>query len=67
MLIYFQNGFFETSYLVYIPLLFIASFLGSYLGKQLLHRISQESFKKLVLLLLLAIGIAMLVKLNSVS
>lgn len=67
MLIYFQNGFFETSYLIYIPLLFIASFLGSYLGKQLLHRISQESFKKLVLLLLLAIGIAMLVKLNSVS
>jgi uncharacterized membrane protein YfcA len=47
--------------------LFIASFLGSYLGKQILHRISQEGFKKLVLVLLLVIGIAMLVKLNSVS
>lgn len=64
MLIYFSNGFFDLKYLYYIPLLFIASFLGSYLGKKLLNRISQESFKKLVLVLLLCIGLAMLIRLT---
>ena len=64
MLIYFSNGFFDKEYLIYIPLLFIASFAGSYLGKLLLNRISQENFKKMVLVLLILIGIAMLYKLN---
>lgn len=67
MLIYFSNGFFDLNYLIYIPLLFIASFLGSYIGKNLLSRISQESFKKMVLLLLIFIGIAMLIKLNQTA
>lgn len=64
MLIYFSNGFFDKQYLIYVPLLFVASFLGSYIGKHVLGRISQESFRKMVLVLLILIGTAMLIKLN---
>lgn len=64
MFIYYYNGFFDMKYLVYIPLLFIASFGGSYIGKKLLHHIPQEFFRKLVLAIILLIGAAMLIKLN---
>ena len=64
MFIYYYNGFFEMEYVYYIPLLVIASFLGSYMGKQLLNKISQEVFKKIVLSLILLISISMLIKLS---
>lgn len=64
MIIYFRHGFFDLNYLSYVPLLLLASFLGSYLGKKLLNRISQEYFRKIVLVLILCIGIAMIFKLN---
>jgi uncharacterized membrane protein YfcA len=67
MFIYYYNGFFEIDYVYYIPLLVIASFLGSYIGKQLLNKISQEVFKKIVLGLILLISISMLVKLSIVT
>jgi uncharacterized membrane protein YfcA len=67
MFIYYYNGFFEINYVYYIPLLVIASFLGSYIGKQLLNKISQEVFKKIVLGLILLISISMLVKLSIVT
>ena len=64
MFIYYYNGFFDMEYVYYIPLLVIASFLGSYMGKQLLNKISQEVFKKIVLSLILLISISMLIKLS---
>ncbi len=64
MIIYFQNGFFDWKYLTYVPLLFVASFLGSYIGKKLLDRISADYFRRVVLLLIFFIGIAMIFKLN---
>lgn len=67
MFIYYYNGFFQMDYLYYIPLLVIASFLGSYIGKQLLNKISQEVFKKIVLVLILLISISMLIKLSIVT
>jgi uncharacterized membrane protein YfcA len=67
MFIYYYNGFFQIDYLYYIPLLIIASFLGSYIGKQLLNKISQEVFKKIVLVLILLISISMLIKLSIVT
>ena len=60
--IYFANGYFDWKYLSYIPFLFGAAFLGSYAGKVLLKKISQETFRKIVLFLLLMIGITMVVK-----
>jgi uncharacterized membrane protein YfcA len=67
MFIYYYNGFFQIDYVYYIPLLVIASFLGSYIGKQLLNKISQEIFKKIVLGLILLISISMLIKLSIVT
>ncbi len=67
MFIYYYNGFFDVKYVYYIPLLVIASFLGSYMGKQLLNKISQEVFKKIVLGLILLISISMLIKLSIVT
>jgi uncharacterized membrane protein YfcA len=67
MFIYYYNGFFEIDYVYYIPLLVIASILGSYIGKQLLNKISQEVFKKIVLGLILLISISMLIKLSIVT
>ena len=67
MFIYYYNGFFEIDYVYYIPLLVIASFLGSYIGKQLLNKISQEVFKKIVLGLILLISISMLIKLSIIT
>ncbi|MFM6953756.1 MAG: sulfite exporter TauE/SafE family protein [Sphingobacteriaceae bacterium] len=64
MFIYYYNGFFQTKYLYYVPLLLIASFLGSYIGKQLLNKISQNVFKKIVLVLILLISISMILKLS---
>jgi len=60
--VYFANGYFDMKYLVYIPFLFAAAFLGSYAGKILLKKISQENFRRIVLVLLLMIGITMVIK-----
>ena len=60
--VYFANGYFDWAYLSYIPFLFGAAFLGSYTGKVLLSRISQETFRKIVLFLLLIIGITMIIR-----
>lgn len=64
MFIYFYHGFFQMQYLYYVPLLLMASFLGSYIGKHLLNKLSQTFFKKLVLVLILLIGVSMLLKLS---
>jgi uncharacterized membrane protein YfcA len=61
--IYLKNGFLQQQYYWYIPLLFIASFLGSWIGKLLLARINQRVFKKMVLIFILLIGLSMLYKL----
>lgn len=61
--IYLKNGFLQQQYYWYIPLLFIASFLGSWIGKLLLVHINQQTFKKIVLVFILLIGLSMLYKL----
>ncbi len=56
--VYFLNGFITMEVLIYIPFLIVISIVGTYLGKLLLKRISQETFKKLSLYLILIIGIS---------
>jgi uncharacterized membrane protein YfcA len=58
--VYIQNGFFKREYLYYLPFLFIVALGGSYIGKLLLQKISQENFKRIVLSLLFMIGFVML-------
>lgn len=59
MIIYLDNGFLDKSYLWSIPSLFVGAVLGSYLGKRILNKISQENFKKIILGLILAIGVSL--------
>lgn len=60
MLIYLDNGFFDTDYLWAIPSLFVGAVLGSYLGKRILDKISQETFRKIILALILMIGLSLI-------
>lgn len=59
--IYMDSGFVTKENYYLIPLLIGVSIVGSYIGKLLLKRVSQNSFKKLVLGLILAVGIISLV------
>jgi uncharacterized membrane protein YfcA len=45
-----------------IPFLFIASVIGTYLGKKILTKISEQQFKSIVLFLVLSIGVVTLIK-----
>lgn len=60
-IIYLDGDYLNRKLWVYIPILMVASFLGSYLGKVMLNRISQNNFKKIVLSLIFVMGVTMLV------
>ena len=56
-IIYFEQNYINQKMLVHTPFLLVISFVGSYIGKLLLSRISQENFKKIALWLILLVGI----------
>lgn len=60
--IYVKSGFLNKDHLPIIPLLIVVSLAGSWLGKQVLDRISQESFRKFVLFLIFITGVITLIK-----
>lgn len=60
--VYFMNGYMHTEHLKYMIGLVIIGFVGTWLGKVVLKRISQDRFKTIVLVLLLGIGIFSLVR-----
>ncbi|MBT8187981.1 MAG: sulfite exporter TauE/SafE family protein [Croceitalea sp.] len=60
-IIYSYNGFVKKEVFYLIPILFIIGIIGTYLGKRILDRITQEQFKRFVLFLILAIGVSTLV------
>ncbi len=55
--VYFASGFLEERFYYFIPLLFIVAIAGSFVGKKLVDRIEQKTFRRLVLA---AIGIVSL-------
>ncbi len=59
--VYFYNGYITKEVLVYIPFLVAIGFVGTYIGKQILYKITQANFKKLSLIMILVIGIITLV------
>ncbi|MCW5907250.1 MAG: sulfite exporter TauE/SafE family protein [Chitinophagales bacterium] len=61
-IIYVKSGFITKENYYLIPMLVVVSVVGSYIGKLLLGRINQESFRKIVLSLILIIGIVMLIR-----
>lgn len=60
--IYIKSDYLKPQYYTYIPALFIIAFVGSYMGKQLLNKVSQENFRKIVLGLIILIGGIMIFK-----
>lgn len=55
--IYFAQGFLENRYYFYIPILLVVALLGSLTGKQIVSRIPQKQFRKIVLMAILIIGL----------
>jgi uncharacterized protein len=55
--VYTSKGYFTKEYLVLIPFLIGVSIAGSYVGKLILKRMSQESFKYLVLVIIILTSI----------
>ena len=60
--VYFSNGFVHNHDLYLIPVLLIIGMLGTWIGKKLLQRFTQQQFKSLALAMILLIGIISLIK-----
>ncbi|MCF8277970.1 MAG: sulfite exporter TauE/SafE family protein [Flavobacteriales bacterium] len=60
--VYTLNGYVHFHDLYLIPILLVVSILGTYIGKKILERISQEQFKSTVLILILITGVITLGK-----
>jgi uncharacterized membrane protein YfcA len=57
MIVYLRNGYLAPDFYWYVPGLLVVAFAGSYVGKIALNKIEQKSFRKIVLLLIFAIGL----------
>ncbi len=55
--VYYMNGFVHYHDFYLLPFLIIASIVGTYIGKLILAKVSQQTFKNMVLVLLLITGI----------
>lgn len=55
--IYLAQGFLESRFYWYIPVLLILAFAGSFTGKQIVKRIPQKQFRKIILIAILVIGL----------
>lgn len=56
-IIYTYNGYIQKKDLYLIPILIGVSIVGTYLGKKVLDKITQDQFKRFVLFLLVGIGL----------
>ncbi len=57
-IVYYYNGYMHSHDLYLVPILIVVSVLGTWIGKKIVNKISQEQFRKFVLFLILGIGIA---------
>lgn len=60
MIVYLRSGFLAAESYWFIPLLLLVALAGSYTGKLLLNKIPQKSFRRIVLVLVLFIGLTTL-------
>ena len=56
-IVYYQNGFIHKHDIYVIPVLILVSIIGTWIGKTILYKISQEQFRNFVLVLILLVGI----------
>lgn len=60
-IVYYYNGYMKMEFLYLIPVLIVVGVLGTWIGKRILNRMSQEQFRYVVLFLILGIGIASII------
>lgn len=60
--VYVYNGYLKAEYYYYIPLLLVVAVAGSWIGKKILAKVSQSNFRRIVLVLLFAIGVTQILK-----
>ena len=60
--VYYLNGYVHTHDLYLVPILLVVSIVGTFIGKKILTRISENQFKSIVLVLVLITGIVTLTK-----
>ena len=61
-IVYTMNGFVTTSILPVVAGLLGVSFAGTYLGKRLLEKVSEDQFRVIVLVMILLVGSATMIK-----
>lgn len=61
-IVYWFNGYIDSTTWTYLPFLLIIGWLGTWIGKKILSKIEQKNFKILSLVMILLIGIVTLVK-----
>lgn len=61
-LVYWSEGYMRDEVWTMLPFLALTSLLGSYIGKRLLARISQDHFERIVLVLVMIVGAATLIR-----
>ena len=57
--VYVQQGYVQRNDWWYLPGLIVVAFIGSYIGKKLLNSVSQELFRKIILIFILLTGFLM--------
>jgi uncharacterized membrane protein YfcA len=55
-LVYYFNGYIHNHDMYLVPILIVVSILGTWIGKKILNKVSQDQFRNFVLILILAIG-----------
>ncbi len=60
--VYAVNGYVHTHDLYLVAILIVIGFVGTFIGKKIVVLFSQEQFKKLLLVLIFAIGVVTIVK-----
>ena len=60
--VYYLNGYITKDILYLVPILLVVSITGTWIGKKILGRMSEDHFKSTVLLLILITGIITLLK-----
>jgi len=57
-IVYYFNGYMHKDDLYLVPILIVVSILGTWIGKRILSKISQDQFRNIVLALILIIGVS---------
>jgi len=60
-IVYYFNGYIHPHDLYLVPILIVVGVIGTWIGKKILFRISQDQFRNFVLFLILGVGIASIV------